>query len=859
MYTIFGIHFSRWAWFFSPLSFFMKAKIYPESFHKNHYDQQFQGKSVVYILPRMSVLDLIALNKTLTLLNLPKIRQEAQPKQFSLCAFLALKPRSVPFRNERRDLFISDFLRLLRQDPRAREGRIVFVPVSIFWSRAPERNEKGFLLRSLFPDDGTGNSIQKLFMLLLHRGEVNVAFGKHFDLKSTQAEALGADYARKMKRLFHIEFAKERAAAFGPTLYERDKINQWILNTTTTKKFIESSENQEKTESKISHYITEIGANYNYVTIRAYEKLFDFLWNQVFEGVRVRNFEAIERVAKDGQIVWMPSHRSHFDYMLLSYVLFKKGLVIPHVAAGINLNFWPIGSFLRRGGAFFIRRSFSGNKTYAHALSEYINFLLQNSFPIEFFQEGGRSRIGKLLPPKIGLLSICIQSIIRRKAENTYFVPVYFGYDKVMEDDSYTKELRGAKKQKENAFQFLQGIAKVFTNYGSVDVSFGEPLRVADIWEEYTNHFLTDPGFQTSSHDFLPKTFIDIPDNSDSRDPRVQEFVKYLARRINQRINCAATASGSSLLAASLLALKNKSVPKPALQFHLILLHYFVNEFAALSKWRMATNQNEENVFDYLKKSISSGAFGPSSSSFEKIEALADHYIKIGQRWEMLSKSGEENHPHFSKNPHKELNLWWYRGTIFHIMAPFGIISSLVLNAKNEGISIENLEFYMAQIRNLWQDELFWDQNMSNQMIVEITLRILEKLELIAIDQQKWVSADASNQKRAILEFVSELVRPEIELYGIQAASAFMLVKEKGSFSKEDLISKAVSVHAQAFLNSYTRQPQIFSKVFGNRLADGFYKSGIFVPGELQRLSVKTSALSPLKGFLNLKLWSEFE
>lgn len=857
MYTIFGIHYTRWAWLFSPLAFFIKPKVYPESFNKTFFEKNFQDKTIVYLLPRMSIWDIIALNKTLQILNLSKVRVEAKPKQFSQSGILALKPRSVPFRSDKRDSFIGDFLRLLRQDPRAKEGKLIFIPSSIFWSRAPERNEKGFLLRSLFPDDGTGNSLQKLFMLILHRGEVNVAFGKHFEAKITDIDSIGVDYARKMKRLFHIEFAKERAAAFGPTLYDRDKINQWILNTPTTQKYIESSENPVKMESKIAHYIGEIGANYNYVTIRAYEKLFDFLWNQVFEGVRVRNFESIERVAKDGQIVWMPSHRSHFDYMLLSYVLFKKGLVIPHVAAGINLNFWPIGSFLRRGGAFFIRRSFSGNKTYAHALSEYINFLLQNSFPIEFFQEGGRSRIGKLLPPKIGLLSICVQSMIRRKAENTYFVPVYFGYDKVMEDDSYTKELRGAKKQKENAFQFLNGIFKVFTNYGSVDVSFGEPLKIADIWEEYSESFARETGSHALSEDLLPKKFTDIPDSSDSRDPRVQEFVKYLAKRINQRINCAATASGSALLATALLSLKNGATEVSELQFHVMLLHYFVNEFAKLTQWRIATNQNEPHIFEYLQNYL--GKKAEEKIDFEKIEALADNYIKIGQRWEMINKQEENNKITFSKNHNKELNLWWYRGTIFHILAPFGMIATILSHPQQTEVSLEKLEFYISQIRNLWQDELFWDQKISNRDIVRICLEILTNLDLTSTDENGFVTVVNQVTKRQVLQFISQLVRPEIELYGIQAASSMMLVKQKGSFSREELISKAISVHANAFLNSFTCQPQIFSKVFGNRIADGFYKSGIFIPGENQRLSLKTTALTSLESFLDLRLWGEFE
>ncbi|MES2615084.1 MAG: 1-acyl-sn-glycerol-3-phosphate acyltransferase, partial [Bdellovibrionota bacterium] len=478
MYKFLGIHYSRWAWFFSPLAIFIRINIYPNSI-TNAYFKAFEDKFIIYVLPKMSLIDIIVLNKTLRKLKQKIVKSEARPKRFRFAAMLALKPRMALFHNENKEGFVCDMLNLIRNDPRAKEKKLVFMPLSVFWSRAAEREEQGFLLRSLFPDDGTGNGLQKLLMLILHRGEVNVFFGKSFDLippdtdhfadnqeKKTEVEYY---YALKIRRLFNIEFAKERTAAFGPTLYDKDKINHWILSSKSTKQMIESSENPLKTKKQVVHHISEIAANYNYMTIRALEKIFDFLWNKVFDGVKVRNFESIERHAKDGQIIWMPSHRSHIDYLLLSYVLFKKGLVTPHVAAGINLNFWPVGSILRLGGAFFIRRSFSGNKVYANTFAEYVNFLLQNSFPIEFFHEGGRSRIGKLLSPKLGVLNMCVHSIMSRKAENTYFIPVYFGYDKVMEDDSYARELRGTKKQKENAFQFLNGIRKIFSNYGSVD------------------------------------------------------------------------------------------------------------------------------------------------------------------------------------------------------------------------------------------------------------------------------------------------------------------------------------------------------------------------------------------------------
>lgn len=857
MYHIFGIHYSRWAWLLWPLAFLFRIKLYPDSITQENFKERIDQKSVVYVMPRMSIIDTLALNKALKILNQPKVKIEARPKRFRHSALLALKGRKYFFYPDGKDNFVNDFMRLLRHDPRAKANNLVFIPVSVFWSRAAERDEQNFLLRSLFPDDGTGNGLQKLLMLFLHRGEVNVSFGKNIDLDP--AKEIDYDYVKKIKRLFHIEFARERTAAFGPTLYDNDKIHQWILSSAVTQKFLKSCENSIKTEKQIIQYIREISANYNYITVRAVERLFDFIWNHVFEGVEVRNFESIERLVKDGQVLWVPSHRSHFDYLLLSYVLFKRGLVTPHVAAGINLNFWPMGMILRRMGAFFIRRSFSGNKTYAHTFSQYVNFLLQNSFPIEFFHEGGRSRIGKLLSPKLGMLSICVQSIISRKAENSYFIPVYFGYDKVMEDDSYAKELRGAKKQKENAFQFLNGVRKIFANYGSVNVSFGTPIRIGDIWAEYTDSLIEKSKNKLPSSASFPKNFRDLAENEDTRSPLIQNFVKYLGKRINQRVNSAAIASGTALLSTALLA-QEKAVFEPEqLRFYVLLLHWLVNCFGEATHSRIATIQNENFVFEYLQMKMPNHSHVSKdivyTPAYQAIEHLLDTYFKMGEKWRFIKKTDSS----FTRNPDKELALWWYRGTSFHIFAAFSIFVTLLLQSPSRTLTINDLESYFLIIRRIWQDELFWERSVRNADFVQVCLKILSQIDLVFYDQNsETVILNQDPSKQQMLNFISRITRPEIELYGIQIASAIDFVKQKGAFTKEELLQKSFMVHTAAHNSASTLQPPVFSKVFGSRIFDACFKFTLFTPHENQKFCVNTEDITSLEQFLDLKLWHEF-
>lgn len=879
MYKFLGIHYSRWAWLLTPFAFFIRINIYPKSISPDSFPP-LEEKSIIYVLPKMSLIDIVVLNKALKKLKQKKVKSEAKPKHFRFAAILALKPRIAWFHNENKEGFVCDLLNLIRNDPRTKKHKFVFMPLSVFWSRAAEREEKGFLLRSLFPDDGTGNGLQKLIMLIFHRGEVNVCFGKSYDLIPPNVEGFEHDlekrtqveyhFALKVRRLFNIEFAKERTAAFGPTLYDKEKITNWILASSSTKHLIETSDNPLKLRKQVIRYIAEIAANYNYMTIRALEKIFDFLWNNVFDGVNVRNFEHIERVAKDGQIIWMPSHRSHFDYLLLSYVLFKKGLVTPHVAAGINLNFWPVGSILRLGGAFFIRRSFAGNKVYANTFAQYVNFLLQNSFPIEFFQEGGRSRIGKLLPPKLGMLSMCVDSIISRKAENTYFIPVYFGYDKVMEDDSYARELRGTKKQKENALQFLNGIRKIFSNYGSVDVSFGEPIKVADAWEDYHGKLQKENLHGLNIENIIPKKIVDFQSSFEHHDTRVNGFVKYLSKRVNQKINCAATASSTALLSTALLANKTSSLAADDLKFKVILLHWFANKFGEILQWRVATNSTEPFIFEYLSHRLNihepqvvlPQTYTVEEDPFKNIDNLAEQYFKRGEKWNLIHTSNaKENSTRkiVLRNSEKEFNLWWYRGTIFHVFAAFGITAFAILNYRQKQITltVQEVGSQISVVRHLWQDELFWDSKTSSLNIAECCLQIFEQLNFISINNS--IVSIVDNEKvLAHLDFILDMITPERELYGLQAAAALSFLKNKRSFTRDELIQKSIAAHTKSYAQGAVKLSPLFSKIFSNRTFDSCFKYKVYVPTENLKMTIEPSLLGVLEEFLDVRKFSEF-
>ena len=157
------------------------------------------------------------------------------------------------------------------------------------------------------------------------------------------------------------------------------------------------------------------------------------------------------------------------------YLLYERGIVPPHIAAGVNLNLPVIGILLRKGGAFFMRRSFRGNALYSAVFTEYVAQLVSGGYSLEYFIEGGRSRTGRLLQPKGGMIAMTVRAFLRQPTRPVLFQPVYIGYEKLMEGNSYLDELTGKPKEKESIWALLWGIPKVLRqNYGQVVVNFGE-------------------------------------------------------------------------------------------------------------------------------------------------------------------------------------------------------------------------------------------------------------------------------------------------------------------------------------------------------------------------------------------------
>jgi len=256
----------------------------------------------------------------------------------------------------------------------------------------------------------------------------------------------------------------------------------------------------------------------------------------------------VQKVAQGHEIIYVPCHRSHIDYMLLSYLLVRNGLTPPHVAAGLNLNMPVLGRLLRRGGAFFMRRTFKGNPLYTAVFNEYLHTLFTKGFPVEYFVEGGRSRTGRMLQPKTGMLAITVRSFLRSSRTPIVFVPVYIGYERVLEGRTYLGELRGASKKKESIFDIFKVIGALKKQkFGQVAVNFGEPIKLAEFLEQ------EQPGWRQQE---LAPLY---------RPEWLSPTTNRLAEKVAQHLNEAAAINPVNLVALALLSTTRLALDEQAM------------------------------------------------------------------------------------------------------------------------------------------------------------------------------------------------------------------------------------------------------------------------------------------------------
>lgn len=522
--------------------------------------------AICYVLETGGLADLLALERACAKNGLPSPSESFYfgGQRFSR-RFVVLRPLSGFF-FRRPSASGSRRLRSLVDAAEDNIEDLLLLPVAIYWGRSPDKERSLFKLLFAENWDVAGRT-RKFFATLLHGRNTLMRFSHALALSSIVHDGVEPKIAfRKVSRILRVHFRKRRTATLGPDLSHRRTLERQVLLARNVKRAItaeagDDAKKREQAERKVHEYVHEIAADISFPTIRFLVRILRWLWNRIYDGIELGHTDRLRDLAKEKVVVYVPCHRSHFDYLLLSYICYEKGLQLPHIAAGINLNMPIVGPILRRGGAFFLRRSFKGNRLYAAVFDAYLYQILLRGYSIEYFVEGGRSRTGRLLSPKGGMLAMTVNSYIQDPRRPVVFVPIYFGYEKLIEGDSFINELGGGAKQKESLLGLIRSIKGLRENFGRVYVNIGAPIDLDNMLDGL------QPDWRNKSK------------GNGERPAWLTEVVDNLGRSIMSGINAAAAVTPISLLAYVLLATPKQKIGaqelRSQLQLSLDLLQRF--------------------------------------------------------------------------------------------------------------------------------------------------------------------------------------------------------------------------------------------------------------------------------------------
>ena len=383
-----------------------------------------------------------------------------------------------------------DHLHFLLSIQKEMERPIYIIPQLILYKKTPEKDHSN-LLDVFFGFKEKPGVIRKIVLFFRHHRHAFIDFARPLNLKAylegQPPERPMEKMATEVRNMLIESIDRQKRVILGPVMKSRQLLKERVLKDPGIITTIEhlSGGNAKKVKQlrkTADENFDEIAADYNIAYVQFFHIALNWLWKKIFEGIDVdlENLAIVRESARKGPVIYIPSHKSHIDYLVLNYVLYEHHMHIPRIAAGKNLAFWPMGHIFRKSGAFFIRRTFKGARLYAKVFTRYIKALLEEGHPLEFFIEGGRSRSGKLILPKIGFLSILLEAYKEGYCDDLVFVPASISYDRIMEEKSYLKELGGSEKKKESLKQVLKARRLLKIRYGKIYVQFAKPLSLTE-------------------------------------------------------------------------------------------------------------------------------------------------------------------------------------------------------------------------------------------------------------------------------------------------------------------------------------------------------------------------------------------
>jgi len=752
-------------------------------------------RPVCYVLERESRTDLAVLSMVCATLRLPRLERRllVGKRRADKAYFELMRPAGwfTPRHAARAPRYLVQLVAAAAAHP---EVDVDLLPVAIFWGRAPHK--KASLWGLLFAEDWVlVGRFRKALSVLFNGRNTLVHFGEPVRLRDALQDGMSEQRSvRWMLRNLRSSLRAQRASTIGPDLSHRRTLVAQLLKTADVRSVVRREMQARGRPRRAAllaarRYAVEIAANYSQSFVRFMSVMLGWLWNRLYDGVDFEHVEKLNEFGDGAEIIYVPCHRSHMDYLLLSYVIYRKGFAVPHVAAGINLNLPVIGRFLRMGGAFFLRRTFKGDALYATVFAKYLGIMMARGHSLEYFIEGGRSRTGRLLSPRTGMLSMTVRAYLRDPKRPVVFMPVYFGYERIVEGRTYIGELSGQPKERESVLGLLKAVVSVLrSKLGKVHVNLGQPILLDALLTK------RNPDWRSA-----------LPQDSESRPGWITDAIGDLAARINIEINAAAAVTPINLVAMAILATPRQALPEVDLVRQVELYQSLLRD----------------------------APYGPLVTTTSDTGA---QMIRYAETMGMLERQPHPLGDIMRMNAENAVLATYYRNNILHLFAMPSLLACCFVS--NAGMRTADIHRLVRRVYPYISAELFlrWDEA-SVGAVADSLLDTFARLNLLQAnaDRSEWQRPASTSHEAIRLSVLAQATIQTIERYYL--AIALLLQAGSGAITQEALEQRCHLMAQRMSVLYGLNSPEFFDKSLFRNFIDLLRRRNAIQASEDGRLS----------------------
>ncbi|NOX33327.1 MAG: glycerol-3-phosphate acyltransferase [Deltaproteobacteria bacterium] len=676
---------------------------------------------------------------------------------------------------------------------------VMIIPEDIIYVTKPMRKNPS-LTDILFGTHEKPGLIKRFFTILKKPEKIRVELATPVNLREfisrPEIEQLDSEFqAHRLRKHLVDILNRQRKSITGPVLKSRQEITEDILTRKSLREYLaqyalENNLALSKTHKKAAGYINEIAANYNLKIINFANWLLTWMFKNIFEDL-VLNQEEINRMRETSTkapLILVPCHKSHLDYLLLPYVMFRNNMPCPHIAAGKNLSFWPLGPLFRGAGAFFLRRTFKGAPLYSKIFAAYLEKLLYEGFNIKIFIEGGRSRTGKLLSPKPGGIAMLINAYNNGACNNLYFVPVYIGYDHVLEEDAYLKEIEGGKKNPETLKGLINARKFLKKKYGKVYMKFDEPLSLKD---------------------YIAEKNIDL--SKISKDEYMR-FVKSFGYKLINSINSNAVATPHGIIASAVLNCSKNTFIK---------------------KQMIARVDTYMNMLTFMNANLSDTLVIDPDNTLKSVinDFISRNFIELADE----DEDDITENTVFIVKDNKRAILDYYKNSVISFFFNFAYTAVAILETDRFQFSSSDLVIRYKFLEKMFTDEFFFDEETTCEENISRCLKGFVNEGILVPDSPESDMFHITSKGLRKLKWFAAFLQPFFESY--KTCLIYFEKYKADKYEGKERVKKIHSIGTKLYKGKIITLKESLSQINYKNAANYFTKNG--VSGSQDRIQIE--------------------